>query len=72
MLYKFLNSCDYENGYKQALLDIKNWFYRHSISLTQARMYNRKKIEMLLSYFSSHSELFQREGEDMEIYIAKE
>jgi len=72
MLAKFLETCDYENGYQQALLDVKNWFEHHSIALKSLRMYNQKNIEMLLNVMCKNAETFQKQGEDMDIYFDNE
>lgn len=72
MLCKFLQSCDYENGYLHALSDVKNWFERHSISLKTSRMYNQKNIEMLLNTISKNAVIFQKYGEDTEMYFKHE
>ena len=54
-------------GYFQALLDVKNWFERHSAALKILRMYSRKNIGMLLSEISKNAETFQKFGDDTEI-----
>ena len=54
-------------GYVQALLDVKNWFERHSKALKIFRMYNLKNIGMLLSEISKNADTFQKFGDDTEI-----
>lgn len=59
-------------GYFQALLDVKNWFERHSVALKSLRMYNQKNIEMLLSEISKNADAFQKFGDDTEIFFEYE
>ena len=59
-------------GYFQALLDVKNWFERHSAALKLCRMYNQKNIQMILSEISKNSDTFQKFGEDTEIFFEYE
>lgn len=56
-------------GYFQALLDVKNWFERHSIALKIFRMYNLKNIGMLLSEISKNADTFQKFGDDTEKFF---
>lgn len=56
-------------GYFQALLDVKNWFERHSTALKNLRMYNQRNIEMLLSEISKNADTFQKFGDDTEIFF---
>lgn len=72
MIKNFLQSCDYENGYRKALEDVKAWFSSHSVALGHYRMYNRKGVEKILSELSAKWESFIEEGEDMEIIVRKE
>lgn len=59
-------------GYSQALLDVKNWFERHSTALKCCRMYNQKNIGMLLSEISKNADTFQKFGDDTEIFFEYE
>ena len=59
-------------GYFQALLDVKNWFERHSAALKVFRMYNQKNIGMLLSEISKNADAFQKFGDDTEIFFEYE
>lgn len=72
MIQNFLQASAYESCYAQALLDVKNWFERHSIALKLCRMYNQKNIEMLLSEISKNADTFQKFGDDTEIYFEYE
>jgi hypothetical protein len=67
MIQNFFLSTYYDKGYSQALLDVKNWFERHSITLGWLRMYNRKYVEMVLNAISKNPEAFQKEGDDTEL-----
>ena len=67
MIQNFLQASAYESGYAQALLDVKNWFERHSIALKCCKMYNQKNIEMLLSEISKNAYVFQQFGDDTKI-----
>lgn len=72
MIANFLLSQSYRNGYQQALTDIKNWFERHSIALTHVKAYNKKNIEMLLNAMAKNTDVFQKYGDDTEIYFEHE
>ena len=72
LIQNFLQASAYESGYAQALLDIKNWFERHSIALKCCQIYNQKNIEMLLSEISKNADTFQKFGDDTEIYFEYE
>lgn len=72
MIQNFLQSSAYESGYAKALLDVKNWFERHSIVLKTLRMYNQKNIGMLLSEISKNADAFQKFGDDTEIFFEYE
>lgn len=69
MIRNFFQSCDYDNGYSQALLDIKNWFWRHSASLKYYKMYNQRSIDMLLSAISNEHEILQKYGDFTEVKV---
>lgn len=72
MIQNFLRASDYESGYAKALLDVKNWFERHSTALKFFRMYNQKNIEMLLLEISKNADTFQKFGDDTEIFFEYE
>jgi hypothetical protein len=67
MIQNVLTACDYENGYTKALIDVKNWFKKHSISMNYYKMYNQKNIEMLLNAICKGAYVFQQYGEDTEM-----
>ena len=56
------------DGYFQALLDVKNWFSKHSITLKNSKMYNQKGITLLLSALVDYSDYMFEMGEDMDLY----
>lgn len=60
----------YKQGYDKALLDIKNWFEGHSISLKQNRMYNKKDINLLLDAFLYNSDTFIKYGDFTEFVLS--
>lgn len=66
MIDSFQTSVAYENGYQKALLDVQDYFLKHSISFGILKMYNRKNIEMLLSAIVQNRFYFQRFGADSE------
>lgn len=69
MLTRYIESQIYRNGYAKALLDVKNWFERHSQSLKWCKMYNSKNIEMILSAISQNAEAFQEFGDDTAVFF---
>lgn len=56
------------DGYFQALLDVKNWFSKHSVILKNSKMYNQKGITLLLSALVDYSDYMFEMGEDMDLY----
>lgn len=72
MIRNFLETCDYEHGYKKAITDIKNWFDRHSESIRYFRMFNKKGIHQILSEIEKNSDTFIEKGEFTEIIIPNE
>ena len=72
MIRNFLREADYENGYTQALLDVKNWFERHSNSLRYYRLCNTRCIPLILNcMMKNHTRMMDR-GEDFEIVWRRE
>lgn len=59
-------------GYFQALLDVKNWFERHSMILKNNRMYSKNGISLILSAMADNVDFMSVVGEDMELYYDKE
>lgn len=59
-------------GYFQALLDVKNWFERHSVILKNNRMYSKNGISLILSAMADNVDFMSVVGEDMELYYDKE
>lgn len=67
MIKDFLSSSDYENGYRQALFDVENWFSYHSEGLKHFRMYNSKKIPEILKCLVNNSDEFMAKKESLEL-----
>lgn len=63
----FLRSSAYENGYSQAISDVREFLNRHSISMRWNRMYNARDINALLSFLESHGPDLLMRGPDWEI-----
>lgn len=59
-------------GYFQALLDVKNWFARHSVSLKNNRMYNQNGISLILSAMADNADYMSEVAENMDMYYDKE
>ena len=72
MIRSFIRETVYRQGYDRALLDVKEWFERHSAALKGLRMYNQKNIGMLLSEISKNADTFQKFGDDTEIFFEYE
>lgn len=58
MIKNFLESCDYENGYTQALVDVQNWIDRHSTALKSNKLFNHKGIHNLLAAMYKYRDVF--------------
>lgn len=56
-------------GYFQALLDVKNWFDRHSMSLKRDRMYNQKGVRQILSAMVDDSDYMYEKADEMDLYF---
>ena len=69
MIFSFVESQIYRNGYQKALLDVKNWFERHSASLKWCRMYNKKHVEMLLNAICKSADTLMEFGDDTAVYF---
>lgn len=72
MIRNFLQACDYNNGYKKALIDVINWFDKHSDAMRYNHFYNRKGIHFILSALLEYSDVFQDFGDCTELTIHKE
>lgn len=62
----------YRGGYCKALLDVKNYFDSHSDTLKRLRMYNSKKIPLLLQAFIDNADRMMLEGDDIELKLEVE
>ena len=72
MIRNFLQECDYNNGYKKAISDIKNWFDMHSSSLKYYKCYNEKSIYAILSAMEQNSDIMQQYADFTEFIIYKD
>lgn len=72
MIRNFLESCDYEQGYSKALIDVRNFFEKHSASMKYNKLYNQKSIEALLLALQQNRNDFMELGEDLELSFKKE
>lgn len=70
MIRNFLQSCDYEHGYKKAMVDLRNWFYHHSECLKMYHMYNSKGMDSLLKWFSENAEKFM-DNPEVDLLVVK-
>lgn len=71
MIRSFIRETVYRQGYDRALLDVKEWFDRHSMSLKRERLYSKQGIDLLLNALIENSERFSVEGDEMELYYNK-
>ena len=60
---------DYEQGYFKALVDVKNYFDSHSTILKNLRMYNSKKIPLLLDAFIRYHEKMIIVGDQIDLKL---
>lgn len=67
MMQGFLFSSAYEDGYSQAISDVREFLNRHSVSMRWNRMYNARNIHALLSFLESHRLDLLMRGPDWEI-----
>ena len=66
MIKNFYEESLIRQGYFKALLDVKNYFERHSIVLKREKMYNQKGINSLLQAMLDNMEVMQEQGEFIE------
>ena len=62
----------YNQGYSRALLDVKNWIEKHSISLKQNKMFNEKGIIALLKAMGDNEETFEKYGDETEFTVTSD
>lgn len=62
----------YRQGYIKALLDVKNYFDKHSDALKYNKMYNSKKIPLLLQAFVENADEMIMWGEDIDLMLSKD
>ena len=62
----------YRQGYFKALLDVKNYFDKHSESLKHNKMYNSKKIPLLLQAFFDNADEMIMWGDNIDLRVSKD
>lgn len=62
----------YRQGYFKALLDIKNYFDTHTNSLKHLKMYNSKKIPLLLQAFVENADEMMMWGEEIDLVLSND
>lgn len=62
----------YRKGYFKALLDVKNYFDKHSESLKCLKMYNSKKLPLLLQAFIDNADELIMWGDEIELKLSKD
>lgn len=72
MISSFLQQSNRRNGYIAALTDVYNWVDRHSESLKQNKLFNKKGMLNLLSAFIRDSDTFMNYGDEAELRITPE
>lgn len=60
----------YRQGYFKALLDVKNYFDSHSEVLKHYKMYNAKKIQLLLEAFLENVDLMIICGDHIDLKLS--
>lgn len=72
MIRNLLKECDYENGYKQAVLDILNYIDKHSESMKYNKLFSHKGICLLLRAIRDNFDVFFRDKEDTEFVYSND
>lgn len=72
MRANFLNERDYAHGYQKALLDVYEWFTKHSEAIRLLKMYNRSGVELILKGMSENAETMQELGSEIEFEVSDE
>lgn len=62
----------YRQGYFKALFDVKNYFDTHSETLKYLKMYNSKKIPLLLQAFTENADMMMLYGDTIELKLSKD
>ena len=62
----------YRQGYFKALLDVKNYFDTHSETLKYLKMYNSKKIPLLLQAFVENADTMMLYGDNLNLKLSKD
>ncbi|MBO7715765.1 MAG: hypothetical protein J6S85_19540 [Methanobrevibacter sp.] len=71
MISNFLESCAYDNGYQQAVLDLKNYVEKHSESFKCYKLFNYQGFITFLNAVLENQDAFMKEKEDT-VFILKE
>ncbi len=66
MIRNFLKECDFENGYKQAVLDILNYIDKHSEVLKRNKLFSYNGIRLLLRAIQDNHDVFFRNKDETE------
>lgn len=66
MIRNFLKECDFENGYKQAVLDILNYIDKHSETMKHNKLFSYNGIRLLLRAIQDNHDVFFRDKEETE------
>ena len=72
MIESFVKSLDYENGYIQALLDVKDYIQQHSETLKRNRLSNCKGFLKLLSAMAKYWNTMLTYGADASFILTNE
>ena len=66
MIRNFLKECDFENGYKQAVLDILNYIDKHSEVHKRNKLFSYNGIRLLLRAIQDNHDVFFRDKDETE------
>ena len=66
LIRNFLKKCDFENGYKQAVLDILNYIDKHSEVLKRNKLFSYNGIRLLLRAIQDNHDVFFRNKDETE------
>lgn len=64
----FIIDMSYAQGYEQALLDVQNYFKKHSTTLFCCKMYNEEDINAILQMLIDNQEVLQETGDVNNVY----
>ena len=72
MIENFMKSVDYENGYKKALSDVKNYIQKHSDTMKLNKLTNCKGFIKLLSAMAKYWNEMLTHGENASFVLTNE